>query len=302
MHGCTIARYAEGMRTLTAIFVLSASIAQAQVPEGATAPPESSTANASAPQADASSADWPEAVRDAEALYLEAALDEAKQAFEQALSQGPYSPSVLAAIYWHLGAIAGLNHAYAEADDAFACALALDPTLRVPDEIGREGEERYRALQRVARRIDVSLRPVAPSAKQSTRVNVELRHAPSDFARTFRASAAPDGSVPWQTETSVEEGAIEIPAAAWRGGQRLEVEVDVLDAHGNVLTSGTTTLHAQAAEEAMPLTEERSVARSPWLWTGVAAVVIAGVATAILLSTRETRYEGGTVAIIRESP
>lgn len=253
----------------------------------------------------------------ADTLYEEGALSDAIHAYEHALANGPYSVEALASAYRNLGILSTITGALPEASAAFERALALDPNVPIPEELNPGQRTTFLALQRDAQRIEMLLHPGDVSATRSTQVRVELQHAPSDFAETLRISAAPQGAPPWRTETAAADG-IEIPTAAWRGSRELMVEVEALDSFGNVITSATTTLRAQdpapqplgpvaeeveEVEEVEPLTqpsESRSVARSPWLWTGVAAVVLGGVLTAVLMSQREERYEGGTIAITRD--
>lgn len=250
----------------------------------------------------------------AEALYEQGALSDAIRAYENALANGPHSVEALASAYRNLGILSTITGALPEASAAFARALALDPNVPIPEELNPGQRTTFLALQRDAQQIEMVLHPSDVSETRSTQIRVELQHAPNGFAATLRVSAAPHGAPPWRTEAAATDG-IEIPTAAWRGSRELMVEVEALDSFGNVITSATTTLRTQepAPQPLGPLTEEveevdpitqpsesRSVARSPWLWTGVAAVVLGGVLTAVLMSQRGERYEGGTIAITRD--
>ncbi|MEM9073373.1 MAG: hypothetical protein AAGE52_33015 [Myxococcota bacterium] len=258
------------MRMLAAFVILGASMAQAQ-----------------------------DSVEEAEALYREGALPDALRSFQAALEAGGHEPDTLASVYWHLGVLSTITGAEAEAARSFERALSLDPNLRTPDELPPEAQDRYRALQRQARRLELRLQPGEVSSTQETSIALSIRNAPDGLARTVRASAAPEGAPPWRSEASAGEERIGIEPAAWRGSDRLQVEVQVVDAHGNILARATTTLRATSEAAPVVPTNERSVAASPWLWTSVAVVVLGAVLAAVLLSRRDDRFQGGDISIER---
>lgn len=236
-------------------------------------------------------------------LYEEGALPEALAAYQGALEEGRHDSAAVAAIYWHLGVLSTITGAEAEARSAFERALSLDPNLRPPDELPPEGQALYRELQRGARRMQLRLRAPEAHADRNTAVEFELSAAPDDFAWEIRATSAPEGSAPWASTTSASGGAIDLPAAAWRGSDHLELRVVVLDRHGNELASSETTLRAQTATAIDPLPpgdeDEGGVASSPWFWTGITAVVLGAVLTGVLVSRGDDTFEGGEISIVR---
>lgn len=243
----------------------------------------------------------------AHALYEQGALPEALTAYRQALEEGHHATAAVATIHWHLGVLSTITGAEAEARRAFERALALDPSLRIPDELPPQGQTVYRELQREAQRMEIRLRTPEAHSDRSTSVEFSLHHAPDDFAWEVRVESAPEGSAPWSSTTSASRGAIDVPAAAWRGSPSIALRVVVLDRHGNELTRAQTTLRADSvvADGPLPLDEDEDedegggVASSPWFWTGITAVVLGAVLTGLLVSRGGDSYEGGDINIVR---
>jgi hypothetical protein len=88
-------------------------------------------------------------------------------------------------------------------------------------------------------------------------------------------------------------------------GEEATVEVEVPPAVPSPGEAARAGMEDPPSSEPLDDTSERrSIARSPWLWTGVGAVVLAGVATALALSLRssgpsphEGNFPPGTVTV-----
>jgi hypothetical protein len=236
-----------------------------------------------------------QSVEAAEARYRRGDLPGALEAFDATLRGGGLEGSTLARVHWHLGVL----HAIVGDDTAarvdFGNALAIDPSLPVPDELPPEKQALYEAVRRDTRRAELHVEPLEVDPEGETLLRVV---APPIASRTRLEVTPPDGD-PWSVETTTTSARVD--AAAWRGAPRLVVRAIAFDAYGNVVARTSVSLVAprRAPEStegpeayALPYEtpSERSVAKSPWLWLGIGAVVIGGAVAAVLLTRRDTRY------------
>lgn len=192
-------------------------------------------------------------------------------------------------------------HAIVGDDDAarvdFSNALAIDPSLAVPDELPPEKQALYETVRRDTRRAELHVEPIEVDPEGETQLRVV---APSLAARTRLEVSPPDGE-PWSIETTTSSATLD--AAAWRGAARLVVRATSFDVHGNVVARTSISLVARPVDRGVEVggesdrnglpqetPSERSVAKSPWLWLGIGAVVIGGAVAAVLLTSRDTRY------------
>lgn len=232
----------------------------------------------------------------AEALYRRGDLPGALEAFERTLQAGGLEGTALARVHWHLGILHAIVGQLDVARADFALALAVDPSLPTPDELPPERQALFEEVRASSVRAELHLEPLEVDPEGETLLRVV---APRFAART-RLEITPPDAEPWSVETSTREATIE--AAAWRGATRVTVRAVAFDAHGNVVAHTSTSLVAPRAstpeedpsQYALPTAEpnrERSAAASPWLWLGVGAVVVGGVVAAVLLSSRDPRFE-----------
>ncbi|MCB9611516.1 MAG: tetratricopeptide repeat protein [Sandaracinus sp.] len=241
-----------------------------------------------------------QSVEAAESLYRRGDLPGALEGFDAALRAGGLEGSALARVHWHLGVLHAIVGEVDAARADFGRALAIDPSLAVPDELPPEKQALFEEVRRTTRRAELHVEPVAIDANADSTLRVR---APAGLVSRTVLECTPPGGEPWTVEVDGDEALV--PSPAWRGARRLGIRAVAFDAHGNVVARTTSTLVAATvgvtepddpshapSHYALPTEppRERSVAKSPWLWLGVGAVVIGGVVAAVLVATRDTRY------------
>lgn len=235
-----------------------------------------------------------QSVEAAEARYRRGDLPGALEAFDATLRGGGLEGSTLARVHWHLGVLHAIVGDEAAARTDFGNALAIDPSLPVPDELPPEKQALYEAVRRDTPRAELHVEPLEVDPEGATILRVV---APRLATRTRLEVTPPEGD-PWSVETTTTSA--QIDAAAWRGAPRLVVRATAFDAYGNVVARTSVSFVAPRGSDltedpeqyALPheTPSERSVAKSPWLWLGIGAVVVGGAVAAVLLTTRDTRY------------
>lgn len=228
----------------------------------------------------------------AQRLYDEVQVAEAQNAFRAALEAGDNTPDQVARIHWYLGVLAAIVGDSAAAEAAFARALTLEPTLPVPRELPPEAQATYRSIRDASARLALSVE------LREDVLHIDPGSVPAGWVARYVVRVGPSGAAPWEVSTT--EGRAELPAAAWRGADAIEVSLSAFDGQGNLLGRAREHLRRAATprEPAVPLAplgedvDDESIARSPWLWLSVGVVVVGAILTAVLLTTRrDTAYD-----------
>jgi hypothetical protein len=284
-RGCELG-YARAVRVFASLLLLSSLLASTAAVRSVAAqePRRGEASDVEAPS-----------VESAEARYRRGDLPGALEAFDATLRAGGLEGSTLARVHWHLGVLHAIVGDEAAARTDFASALAIDPSLPMPDELPPEKQALFASVRRDTQRAELHVEPLEVDPEGETILRVV---APPLATRTRLEVTPPDGE-PWSVETSSTSARVD--AAAWRGAPRLVVRAIAFDAYGNVVARTSVSLVAPRRSSepvegperyALPYESppERSVAKSPWLWLGIGAVVIGGAVAAVLLTTRDTRY------------
>lgn len=251
------------------------------------------------------------------ATYGRGELDQALEGFEAALQIGDNSADQLIAIHIHLGILRGAGSDLESARRSFEVALALNPMLPTPDELGGQLRNDFEDLRsaRSGRRLMVEVRPEANAA-----IEVAAANAPPGLVSTLglRATDPGGGTELW---TRSVDGAgpttVALPAVLWQASDRTIVSlvVDALDVHGNLLARGEEELQRSIetpdgnddvngvgnqdpnagvggdGNSDGPPAEGRRRRWEWWqhpaLWVVVGALVVGGVTAGVVLGTRD---------------
>ena len=227
-----------------------------------------------------------DALEEASAAYDDGAFDRALELYRRALDDGGHPRDRLARIHHRLGTLLAAVGEDAAARGHFDVALAIEPSLAPPAELGPERRALFddvRARRRAPLRIDAAA--MDPPRPEDTRLAVEIEGAPTGAIAHLRIRVTPPGGAPWVEERPASSGAVTVavPAAAWRASDRVIAEIDALDAHGSVLASTSLPLVAEAVGAPVAATSGGDVTAEPWFWPLVigAAVVVVAVAIAV---------------------
>lgn len=234
--------------------------------------------------------------------YQAGELDVALERFEQALRAPGNEPHDLAAIHLHLGVLRGAVGDLTATEQCFAFALAIEPDLEPPPELGGDLRERFTEIRDVRGGQSVTLNlqtPAGLTTGTEAAIRLSAEHAPEGLIQALRLSL-PDGG--WsRTVEGTAPVEVSIPTEAWppEGATRLVAEA--LDEHGGVVARTSIEVPAAAIDQATEETGDdtspevererrRPWYRSPWLWIGVGALVVGGAVTGVVLGTAEDRY------------
>lgn len=234
------------------------------------------------------------ALETAESAYDAGRLDEASSQLQAALRTGDLGPQQVARVYRLIGILSVADGNDEAALNAFSISLALSNEQSTPPELGPEQAASFEAVraERSASPFVLNVDHDEIVRNAPVRLDVEPSSAPLDLIATYRVSTRSSGA-PWTGDGSVASGGVTLEALAWRGAERMEVEVSARDRFGNTLTRQTLTLtlpDEQPGEEpvltsvvAPPRTETPPASgRKRRILIGViAGVVLAGAATGL---------------------
>ncbi len=175
-------------------------------------------------------------IASAEAAYARGALREANRLFVAAWHEPGHDRAELVRIHVHLGILAGAMGAERGSSAHFAIALALDPQLATPAELG--GRDRAR-FERARRGAALALHLEAPTHAEtgaSFRVEVSVTAAPAGLVR--RVELACSGTA-LPAEATLRAGQLDgatatVPAGAC-GTADVVIIATALDEFGGVL-------------------------------------------------------------------
>ncbi|MCB9596804.1 MAG: hypothetical protein H6719_29040 [Sandaracinaceae bacterium] len=256
-----------------------------------------------------------QSVDDALAHYRAGRIEEALAAFEQVRQSATDDPAALVTTHVYLGVIHAAMGDEPLARRDFAVALALDPSLSPPSELGPAQQRIFEDVRQSTRALTVSVEaPDAPVAGEPVALRASAQNVPAHIVAALRVRATPEDGEAWVTRVEGTEAAVTVPASAWSGGTRLSLLVEALTTHGGVLARGQQPLVARlpdvvaaaavdTADPAVATTDEGggSVAEEAWFWILIGALVAGGVAAAILIPTVGTQdvYDLGAPTIVR---
>jgi len=169
--------------------------------------------------------------------YDRGELDQALADFEAVLASGTNAPDDLVTIHVHLGILRGVGGDLESARRSFQTALALNPMLAAPSELGGQLRSLFEDLRsaRAGRRLVVELRP-----QGDTTFEVSASNAPPGTVSSIRvvARAQPGGPSLWERRMDGPgPTTVTVPAATWP--QRVEtlvLTVEAFDRSGNRLS------------------------------------------------------------------
>jgi len=243
--------------------------------------------------------------------YRGGELDRAAELFEAALTAGGHGPEELAVIHLHRGILQGSMGDEAAARTSFEIALAVEPTLEAPGELSPTLSQVFEAAraERAGRGIALEMAEAQRASNTTdTVVRVRASNAPEGLVARIRVRATTSGgAAPWTEELMGADGAVRIPAAAWRTAWQLRVGLEALDGHGSILARAEFDLAAPAHPPApappidsRPAPEPPSdddggggILASPWFWLVTGVLVAGAITAAVLVATTEDRYVVG---------
>jgi len=254
-------------------------------------------------------------LEDALADYEQAHFDSAFESFERALDSGGLGPQQLAQVYLHLGALHAIRGQLALARDAFVVALAIDPSLEPPRDLGPRHRGSFYEAQRIrsGRSFALSLRaPESVRRDQHLQLGVSLSDAPESVVTSIevRATDAAGGAA-WSRRVEPDATMFAIDPSDWTTDALL-VTVNALDTRGNVLALASLTLTARAPDSSTETSElsvtpvllaselrpaghdDASFFAEPWFWIVVGALLVgAAVTLGVVLAAADDRYSIG---------
>ena len=253
-------------------------------------------------------------------IYDQGELDRALDAFEAALGAGGNRPEDLVTIHVHLGVLRGAGGDTEAARRSFETALALNPMLPAPSELGGQLRSLFEDLRsaRSGRVLGVEVRPLSEDGA-SGRVEAAAVNAPPGLVASLRieASGARGGAASWtRTLTGAGPSVVTVPDEAFAGAPLVSLSVAALDAQGNVLARADTELGRAAATEgpgpsappdeaveapaSTPDADTATTPRRRWVWyrhpafwVAIGLVVAGGVTAGVVVGTAEDRYVVG---------
>ncbi|MCC6873008.1 MAG: hypothetical protein IT378_01770 [Sandaracinaceae bacterium] len=256
------------------------------------------TANAQGPEAGG--------VAEADAAYGAGELDRALSFYDRLLSTGGLPASTTAHVHLRIGILRASLEGAQAARAHFALALALDPSLTPPPELGPDAQAVFAALAgaQAGRPLRLRLEQDGAARDAPFRLRIIVEGAPPGAIGSLRVEASPlgstasTGSTPWVQRFDGAPDEVEVAAAAWRGAGTLALSVHALDAHGNELAAAAQDVRAAAAPGGVDLATPAPAGgedflASPWFWL-IAGVVVRGGAAAVtagvLLATAQDTY------------
>jgi tetratricopeptide (TPR) repeat protein len=203
---------------------------------------------------------------------------------------------------------------FSEAREQFLRAHKIFPNARTLRALGKaefELKSYADAVTHLQLALDSSVRPLTAQQRLETQVLLERaqRHlarytfitAPADAQLTLDGIAPPLDA---QHSLLLSEGAYQLEVRA-DGYVSLRRELQVTGGLDERLSLELTALATELPAPVLPVETQHSEAqplrRKWWLWTGLAAVVVAGAATAVVLSMRssqEARADGGSTGVV----
>ncbi|MEZ4251573.1 MAG: hypothetical protein R3B99_25445 [Polyangiales bacterium] len=220
--------------------------------------------------------------------YADGDLEAARVAYHGALTTPGNDPARLLHLHLRLGILCA---ALGEDDDArehFRVVLSLDPDTPPPSELGPRQRVTFEDARDRAGRLDLSLSaPDGASPDAPTPLRVEASPALRALGATLVLRANR-----WEREVRLDGlPTLVLPTEAWTG-DRLQLRVDALDAHGGRLLRRDLEL----APTPRPQTE--TPRRRPWLWVAVGVIAVALVATSVgLVLTRDRPIDVRSVSV-----
>lgn len=233
------------------------------------------------------------------AAYEAGELDVALELFDAALRAPDNEPSELLIIHLHLGVLLGATGQDEAARRSFAAALALDPELEAPPELG--GELRQWFIEQRASRVEaMSVEAQAPpdlATGRTVTLQVEVHHAPEGLVESLRLRIG-ESDEGWSLTIGGQgPSPVAIPAEAWPAEGSATLVIEALDEHGGVLARTEVMVPPredgpEAIEEGGPDEgdEPRPWYHNPWLWVGLGVLVAGGVTVGVVLGTAEDQY------------
>lgn len=222
------------------------------------------------------------------ALYREGRVTEAIDALSRWVQSPLDEPAELARGYLQLGALHAATGDASSAERDFAVALAIDPELEAPAELGPSLRGAFDRARASASAMTLQVRTAV--SEHATTLQLELAHAPPGLVVAFRARVEA-GAEPFvaraEGDARVE---VVLPRAAFAGAPQASVVVEALTLQGasalrvrSTVAAPATLSAEQVAEESLaaaladpaPLEPARGVEEEPWLWILV-GVVVAG--------------------------
>jgi hypothetical protein len=196
-------------------------------------------------------------------------------------------------------------HNFAEARALFTDAHAVNPnarTLRGLGMVAFELKDYVESITRLDAALASRVKPLEGDLRKHTeellaRANAFVARYELDIKPALQSSRIIVDGVPVEIATGqalslvVGEHVLEVQAPGYQEEKRA-LSVTGGDAQRIVIELQPIQAAPLLATSAQPAKQEQSVWNSPWLWTGVGAVVVGGVVAAVLLSSG-----GGTKSI-----
>lgn len=247
-------------------------------------------------------------LREAEQAYDGGRLEAALERYQQALSSGELSPSQVVHAQRGLGILLGAAGKTEEAREAFRVAVAIDPSLSPPPELGPPIEALFQEAKAAQGGAKAAVR-----AQWLDRTHLQMRveNLPPNGISGFRVvqGDSPIATVP----SSGGEAATRILEAH----SAVSVRVEAFDQYGNTLTAIEVHPYGAQEEGARPpqsthqllgsstsgsadvfVDDQGSIWTNPWLWIGTAVLLIAGGAAIALAASAEEQVTVGAPEVL----
>ncbi len=275
---------------------------------------------------------------EANRIYETGDIDGAIEAYDEALRAPGNQTRNILHIHRRLGLLRAAIGDTERARIHFAIAIAMAPDTPASAELSPELREHWEQTRAEQEAIEVRLDPLSNLSRTAeSELRVSVLNTPAGTVTSIRVIVRTNDEDPWSTTLSgVGPIDFQLPAAAWNGGQRVQVRVEALDAHGGVIAEYRSSLNtaviqtvtetrileverptessppaepepaqASAPPHAVDLAElpeeepesERSIWASPWLWAITGIVVAGATTTAIILgSSVQPDYDAPTIS------
>lgn len=243
-----------------------------------------------------------QALPEADAAYEAAELDRALLLYERARSEGGLSSDALTRAYRRLGILYASTGDDDAAADRFEMALALDPEMAAPAELGPAQIRLFETIRtsRDGATLRLEATPSGPVERGAARIEVRIEGAPEGAVSRLRMSSLEDdGALRWRAE--LEPGpTLDVADEAWGEGPSAQLRVEALDAASNTMAQTSVTLTRLAVQAAPvdplagevegPSESDDGVLIGVIVGVVVALAAAAGITAAILLTSEDEYF------------
>lgn len=225
-----------------------------------------------------------DALRQAEAAYLEVDFEGTRTHALQALHAGGHSPAQLVRIYTLLGTASAALGREDEARTFFVRMLGLDRNAELDESVPPRLRDPYLEARGVWAARPGTLGVQINLDRSRSALHIALED-PTDLARRVVVHTRIEGEAQYGSAEAEASATVDVPVVGAADADRIEYFVEVLDEHGNFLVREGSPFQPRV------LGRERraagapaggpSIVEEPVFWIVVGAVVLVGAAIAV---------------------